>query len=172
MGAINMKISTGFWRKQLLGLISLVIFPGVCFPGSNPSYISVSNAPVLFLSEIWVGGGLQYFPYTPFSVLPIPAYPEVQWWYPCFPFASCLVQQQYRKHKFRGKRQQPRPIFGHGSSLADESMEAWRAGLRPTAEPFRTDEQLIVPAFRGHGLIKPEYQKAGSFRPEFAPDKK
>lgn len=51
-------------------------------------------------------------------------------------------------------------------------MEAWRAGLRPTAEPFRTDEQLIVPAFRGHGLIKPEYQKAGSFRPEFAPDKK
>ncbi|MCC6916456.1 MAG: hypothetical protein IT527_04000 [Nitrosomonas sp.] len=165
-----MKRSVRFWYKRLWMLASLVIFSGVCFPGTHLNHIAAGSGTTLFFPEIWMSNGLQYFPYSPAPVLPIPIYPAVQWLYPCFPFTGCIVQQQYRKYEPRGKQrlQQSRRVFGQGTSLADESMKAWRAGLRPAVEPFRTDEHQIVPALRDHSLIRPEYREAGSVLPRFA----
>ena len=158
------------WRikkhdKLLWVLVILIVFPGTSFSEPGFDRPSLHSRQSLILPEIWVGGGLSYFP---FYMQPLPIYPDVQWLYPCFPFASCMALQQYRSDERRKKRSQPKPVFGQGASPVDEAMEAWRAGLRPATEPFRTDEQLIVPAFRGHSLIRPEYQKAGSLLPEFS----
>jgi len=81
-----------------------------------------------------------------------------------------MVWPQYRSYEQRKKQFQPKPVFGQGAPLVDEAMETWRAGLRPASEPFRTDEQLIMPAFRGHSLIRPEYQNTGSVLPKFSTD--
>lgn len=153
--------------KPLSALAPLVIFSGVCFPGSNVNHVAAGSGSILFFPEVWVGG-LQYF--SPFPVLPVRAYPAVQWPHPCFPFASCRELRLFRRNEQREKLklQQPKPVFGQGAPLADESMEAWRAGLRPAVEPFRTDTRQIVPAFREHSLTKPEYREAGSILPRFS----
>lgn len=163
-----MKRLAGFWRRQLWGLVSLVIFPGVCFPEMNLNHIAAGSRTPPFFPEIRVSHSLQYFLYSPVPVLPVPVYPAMQWLYPCYPLTSCIVQQPYRKYKHREKWQQPKPVFGQGAPLADESMAAWRTGLRPPAEPFRTDELQIVPALRGHSLIRPQYREAGSILPRFS----
>ncbi|WP_240141376.1 hypothetical protein [Nitrosomonas sp. HPC101] len=149
----------------ILGM--LIISPGTGFSESGADRLSLRSRQALILPEIWLGGGLAYFPfYTP----PLLVYPEIPGLYPCFPLGSCMVLQPYRKYERRKKRPQPE-LVKRGKPLADEAMEAWRAGLRPVAELFRTDEQLIVPTFRGHSLIRPEYQDAGRILPEFSVDK-
>lgn len=152
-------------RDRLLWIFGmLIILPGTGFSESGSDRLSLRSRHTLILPEIWMGGSLAYFPfYTP----PLLVYPEIPGLYPCFPLGNCMVLQPYRKYDRRKKQLQPEPVFKRGKPLADEAMEAWRAGLYPAAEPFRTDEQLIVPAFREHSLIRPEYQEAGSILPEF-----
>ncbi|KXK50292.1 MAG: hypothetical protein UZ02_AOB001000108 [Nitrosomonas europaea] len=152
-----------------------VLFPGMilsssCFGESEIGQAPLGNRQILQsqFQEFRISSSLQYFPHSYFPVQPILIYPGVQWAYPCFPFVSCMELQQYRRYKRREKRQQPKPVFGQGASLVDESMEDWRAGLRPAVEPFRTDEHQIVPALRGHSLIRPEYREAGSILPRFS----
>ncbi|SCX23993.1 hypothetical protein SAMN05216379_12232 [Nitrosomonas eutropha] len=144
----------------------LIVFPGTSFSEASFNRPSLHSRQSQILPAIWMGGGLSYFP---FYIQPLLLYPEIPGLYPCFPFGSCMVLQPYRKYE---RREKQRPVFKRGAPLADDAMEIWRAGLRPAVEPFRTDEQLIMPAFRGHSLIRPEYQKAGSILPEFSADER
>lgn len=151
----------------LLGMLMAVPGTGFCEPG--PSRLAIRGGYPLVFPEIWLGGGFSYFP---FYMQPLPIYPEVTGLYPCFPFGSCMVWQPYRKYEWRNKQKQtsPEPVFRRGEPLVDEAMEAWRAGLYPAAELFRTDAQSIKPAFREHSLIRPEYKNAGSVLPKFSTD--
>lgn len=157
----------GFWYKPVWVLGMLFIFSGTGFSSSGFDRLLVHGRYTLMFPEIWPGGGLLYFP---FHMQPLPIYPEIPGLYPCFPFGSCMVLQPYRKYERREKRLPPEPVFQSGKPRVDEAMETWRAGLHPAIEPFRTDEQLIMPAFRGHSLIRPEYQNTGSVLPEFSTD--
>lgn len=154
-----------FWYKLVWILGMLFIFSGTGFssPGLDHSFVH-SRYP-LFFPEVWIMGGLSYFP---FHIQPLPIYPKLPGAYPCFLFSSCMVLQPYRKYERRGKPLKPEPVFKRGEPLVDEAMEAWRAGLQPSAEPFRTDERQIVPTFRGHSLIRSEYREAGSVLPDFS----
>lgn len=150
-------------------LVLWMILAGSCFGESEIDRVSMDRKQVLpsQFQEFRISSGLQYFPHSYFSVQPMLTYRAVQWLYPCFPFVSCMELQQYRRYRRREKRQ-PKPVFRQEAPLADDSMEAWRAGLRPAVEPFRTDENQIVPALRGHSLIRPEYREAGSVLPRFS----
>lgn len=155
------------WYKQPWILVALAVFFGACFSASGLLY--GHGRSVLVFPEIWIGGGLPYFP---FSAQVMPVYPDVQWLYPCFPPAGCTVWPQYRSYEQRRKQFQPKPVFGQGAPLVDEAMEAWRAGLQPVVEPFRTDERQIVPALRDHSLVRPQYQNSGTVLPRFSTDTK
>lgn len=155
------------YGKLLWTFAILAVFPGTVFsePGSDRSFLH--SRQTLILPEIWLGSG---FLYSPFYIQPLPIYPEIPGLYPCFPFGSCVVLQPFRKYEHRKKHPQPEPVFKRGEPLVDEAMEAWRAGLHPKVAPFRTDEQQIVPAFREHSLIRPEYENVGSILPGFLAD--
>lgn len=166
----------GMWRlpEFRYGLVSVLvpgmILSGPCFGELEIGRVSTGSRQVLQsqLQEFRISGGLQYFPHSYFPVQPILTYPAVQWLYPCFPFVSCMELQQYRRYERREKWLQPEPVFKRGEPLVDEAMEDWRAGLQPAVEPFRTDEHQIVPALRGHSLIRPEYRESGSVLPRFS----
>jgi len=150
------------YGRLLWTFVILTVFPGTGFsePGSDRSFSR--SRQTLILPEIWLGSG---FLYSPFFIQPLPIYPEIPGLYPCFPFGSCVVLQPFRKYERRKKHSKPESVFRHGEPLVDEAMEAWRTGLRPKVAPFRTDEQQIVPVFREHSLIRPEYQNVGSMLP-------
>lgn len=155
-------------RSIRLWLLSMLMTaPGIGWGEPGVSRLAIYGGYPLIFPEVWIGGGFSYFP---FYMQPLPIYPEVTGLYPCFPFGSCMVWQPYRKYEWRNKQKLPEPVFRRGEPLVDEAMEAWRARLRPAAEPFRTDEQSIKPAFREHSLIRPEYRGVGSVLPQFSAD--
>lgn len=152
----------GSGHRLIVVAFLMVAVPGLSFGQSEVDRLAVHSGAV------WVGSGwhAHHYSYPP----PILAYPGVQWVYPCFPFVDCLVWQQHHGLDRRWRelrRQQPIPRQDVSPSFAEESMEAWRAGLRPPLEPFRTDERYILLEYRGHSLVRPEYEGVGSVRPEF-----
>jgi hypothetical protein len=154
---------TKIYGKLWWGFAILIIFPGTSL--SEPSFERQSprSRQVFIVPPIWVGGGLSYFPFY-IQLL----YPEIPGLYPCFPYGSCTVLHPFQKYERRKERLKPEPVFRHGEPLVDdEAMEAWRASLRQAVEPFRTNEQQIVPTFREHSLIRSKYQNAGNVLPEF-----
>ncbi len=161
-----------FGRRLVSILAPGMMLSGLCWGEPETARLSVDNRQLSQhrFQEFRIGGGLHYFFHFPGAVPPIPIYPGVQWVYPCFPFVSCVVQQQYRKYDRRDRQRlpRPRPVFDPETAVTDEAMDMWRAGLRPPVEPFRTDERDIVPEFLDHSLIRPEYEATGSVLPEFS----
>lgn len=157
-----------WWPEFWHTLVSVVFLTALAADGwGAQSGVGQSHAGgrMPIHSGIWMGSGLHHFP----PVWLIPAYPWIQWMYPCFPYVNCLVFHQHQRlDRRRQELQKPTPVFGLDATvLSNETMDAWRASLRPAREPFRTDERDIHPEFLGHSLVRPEFEGAGRVLPQF-----
>ena len=155
----------GFRRAVVPVILLVAAAPGLCFGESGVGQLHAADSRISIHSSIWAGSGLY-----PHHVWPIPAYPGAKWMYPCFPYANCLAFQQFQRfdRQHRQRLQKPEPVFGpEAPMVGSETMEAWRAGLQPAIEPFRTDEREIHPEYLDRSLVRPEFEGVGRVLPQF-----
>jgi hypothetical protein len=154
----------GFRRAVIAVILLVAVAPGLCSGESEVGRANAADGRISIHSGIWAGSGLYSH-----HVWPIPAYPGIQWMYPCFPYVNCMAFQQFQRlDRHRQRLQKPEPVFGpEASVVGSEMMDAWRAGLQPAIEPFRTEEREILPEHLDRSLVRPEFEGVGRVLPQF-----